>query len=68
LNVDEKAAFTFKINALDQLMLMNPDRKSTMVHKKMSLKGRPSEKSLDRANQAEGAGADAEGPLLSGRP
>ncbi len=68
LNVDEKAAFTFKINALDQLMLMNPDRKSTMLHKKMSLKGRPSEKSLDRANQAEGAGGDAEGPLLSGRP
>ena len=30
MSIDDKAAFTFKVNALDQLMLMNPDRKSTV--------------------------------------
>ena len=62
LNVDEKAAFTFKINSLDQLQLMNPDRKSTMAQKRMSVKGRPSEKRI-----SENQGND-EAPLLEGRP
>ena len=46
MSIDEKAAFTFKINALDQLSLLNPDRKSTMLQKRLSLKGRKSLKSL----------------------
>ena len=50
MSVDDKAAFTFKMNALDQLQLMNPDRKSTMAQKRMSLKGRKSESSAGRGN------------------
>ena len=42
-SIDEGAAFTFQVNALDQLMLLNPDRKSTMLQKRMSMKGRKSE-------------------------
>ena len=29
-SVDDKAAFTFRISPLDQLILLNPDRKSTL--------------------------------------
>ena len=47
MSIDDKAAFTFKINALDQLSLLNPDRKSTVLQKRMSLKGRKSLKNLD---------------------
>ena len=39
LNIDEKAAYTFRVNALDKLELLNPDRKSTMVQKRRSSKG-----------------------------
>lgn len=45
-SIDEKAAFTFRISPLDQLILVNPDRKSTMLQKRMSLVGRKSLKSL----------------------
>lgn len=44
-SVDDKAAFTFQVNALDQLQLLNPDRRSTMKQKRMSQKGRKSESS-----------------------
>lgn len=38
-SVDDKAAFTFRISPLDHLILLNPDRKSTMVQKRASEKG-----------------------------
>ena len=69
-SIDDKAAFTFKINALDQLMLLNPDRKSTMLQKRMSLVGRKSQTGRstgkDTNEGAEGEGAE-EGPLLHGK-
>lgn len=39
-NIDEKAAYTFRMSPLDTLILLNPDRKSTMLQKRMSLVGR----------------------------
>ena len=45
-NMNEKAALVFKLNPLDQLMLMNPDRKVTLAQKRMSLVGRKSIKNL----------------------
>ena len=45
-SIDEKAAYTFRLSPLDQLILLNPDRKSTMAQKRMSLVGRKSIKSL----------------------
>ena len=53
-SVDDKAAFTFQVNALDQLQLLNPDRKSTMVQKRMSLKGRKSEQSASGKEGSDG--------------
>ena len=30
-SIDEKAAYTFRMSPLDQLILVNPDRKSTLL-------------------------------------
>ena len=57
-NVGDKADFTFQVNPLGQLILLNPDRKSTMVQKRRSIKGRQSEKSNPSDHQKEG------GPLI----
>jgi len=38
-SVDDKAAFTFRISPLDQLILLNPDRKSTHKQRRESSKG-----------------------------
>lgn len=38
-SVDDKAAFTFRISPLDQLILLNPDRKSTVQQKRYSARG-----------------------------
>ena len=42
-SVDDKTSFVFKISPLDQLILLNPDRKSTMLQKRRSTKGIKSE-------------------------
>ena len=41
-SIDEKAAFTFQVNAADQLILLNPDRKATQAQHRMSTVGRKS--------------------------
>lgn len=46
MNINDKAAYAFKINALGQLDLVNPDRKSTIAQQRISLMGRKSIKSL----------------------
>lgn len=58
MSIDEGAAFTFKINALDQLMLENPDRKSTLLQKRNTLKGRKSVKSIGNESDNRGSAAD----------
>ena len=39
LQIGDKAAYVFKVNALNDLELLNPDRKSTMKQKRMSQAG-----------------------------
>jgi len=66
-SIDEGSAFTFKVNALDQLMLMNPDRKSTMLQKRMSQIGRKSESS-GRKSAVEGLPVEESDSRLLGNP
>ena len=42
-SVDDKTSFMFKMSPLDQLILLNPDRKSTMIQKRRSTMGLKSE-------------------------
>jgi len=61
LSVDDKAAYTFKIHELGHLQLMNPDRRTTVLQKRMSTKGMRSTDASGSRKGADGAGE----PLLS---
>lgn len=39
MTAEDKAAYEFKMSAMDHLVLTNPDRRSTLAHQRTSTKG-----------------------------